>query len=214
MAVNTTEILGTDSLSGSRLVINDNFNALKDEINSIENYIDPSSGIIDSLASLETESLRVGVSSPLLEINSTTFDIVSDVTITGDLTLVGELLITNIETTSITDTSTAPSLIQEIGSATAVPPKSVYRMHNTGTSAVTVQLFNGAIGQEILFIYEGGGSGAIDIVPGTNATFTLTGSSTTITLTEAGQTVKLFCTVNSTGTNEWYIVGGNGYTLS
>lgn len=214
MAINVTNILGTDSLSGSRLVINDNFNILKDEINLIENYIDPSSGIIDSVISLETEALKVGVSSPLLEINSSTFDIISDVDLIGNLNLRGELLLKNIETSSITDTSTAPTLIQDIGSTTAAPSKSVYRVHNTGTSPVTIQLFDGEIGQEILFIYEGGGSGAVDIVPGSNASFTLPSSGTAISITSPGETVKLFCTVNSTGNNEWYIVGGNGYTIS
>lgn len=214
MPVNTTEILGTDSLSGSRLVINDNFNALKDEINAIENYVDASSGIIDSLNSLETESIRIGVSSPLLEINSSTFDIISNVTLIGDLKLNGELLIQNIETTSITDTSTAPSLIQEIGSATSVPAKSVYRLHNTGTSPIIVQLYDGEIGQEVLFLYEGGGNGLVEIIAGSNATLTLPTAGSTITLSDPGHSVKLFCTVNSTGNNEWYIIGGNGYIIT
>lgn len=214
MAITTTNILGTDSLSGSRLVINDNFNIIKDEINSIENFIDPSSAIIDSLVSIESESIKIGTSSPLLEINSTTFDIISDVNLIGDLRLQGELLIKNIETTSITDITTAPLLIQDIGSSTSVPGRSVYRMHNNGTSPLTIQLFNGEIGQEILFIYEGGGSGPIDIIAGSNAVITLPSAATRITLNDSGETVKLFCTVNSVGNNEWYIIGGNGYIVS
>lgn len=213
MAISITEILGTDSLSASRLVLNDNFNILADEINAMEAYFDPSSGIIDSLTSLQTEALRVGISSTILEINSSTFDIVSDIDITGDIILRGSLLRNDIESTSITDVTTAPSFIQDIGSTTTVPDKTVYRMSNAGTSPMTIQLFEGNVGQEIFFIYEGGGSGQIDIVGGPGTTFTLDGGST-ITMSDAGQTVHMLCITNSVGNKEWYIIGGNGYIVS
>ena len=54
MAITVTNILGTDSLTASRPIINDNFNILKDEINAIEAYIDPDAGTIDGLVSLQT----------------------------------------------------------------------------------------------------------------------------------------------------------------
>ena len=59
MAISVTEILGTDSLSGSRLVINDNFNVLASEINAMETYFAPTAGTITNLNNLATEALRV-----------------------------------------------------------------------------------------------------------------------------------------------------------
>ena len=90
MAISVTEILGTDSLSGSRLVLNDNFNVLASEINAMEVYFSPSAGTITGLTSLTTEALRVGISTVLLDINSSTFDISANVTMNAsNLTLTG-----------------------------------------------------------------------------------------------------------------------------
>ena len=73
MAISVTEILGTDSLSGSRLVLNDNFNILTSEINAMEVYFNPTAGTLTNLNDVKTESLRVGLSTILLDINSSTF---------------------------------------------------------------------------------------------------------------------------------------------
>ena len=89
MAISVTEILGTDSLSGSRLVINDNFNVLASEINSMEVYISPSAGTITNLNNLSSEALRVGLSTILLDINASTFDILTNVKMTGNLNMTG-----------------------------------------------------------------------------------------------------------------------------
>ena len=84
MAITVTTILGTDSLTASRPIINDNFNILKDEINAIEAYIDPDAGTIDGLVSLQTGELRVGpVSSYYMEISSSVFNINNDITFTS-----------------------------------------------------------------------------------------------------------------------------------
>ena len=86
MAISVTEILGTDSLSGSRLVINDNFNILASEINAIEVYFNPTAGTITNLNDVKTESLRVGLSTVLLDINANTFNILTRVNMSGTLT--------------------------------------------------------------------------------------------------------------------------------
>jgi len=112
MAISVTEILGTDSLSGSRIVINDNFNILASEINAIENYFNPTAGTITNLNDVRTEALRVGLSTVLLDINASTFDILVDVDIeNGDLSLNGGNLIrNNIDPQVINDTFAGPSL--------------------------------------------------------------------------------------------------------
>lgn len=48
MAVTTTTIAGTDSLSGSRITINDNFKTLEDALNSILSAFDIVSGRFDN----------------------------------------------------------------------------------------------------------------------------------------------------------------------
>ena len=53
------EILGTDPISGSRLVINSNFSTLDNEITLIENYLHPDTGIIDTLTKVSTNQLYV-----------------------------------------------------------------------------------------------------------------------------------------------------------
>jgi len=211
--ISVTTILGTDSLSGSRLVINDNFSILADEINAMEGYFDPSAGTIDGLTSLQTESLKVGLSTVRLDINSSTFDIVADVDMVGDLDIQGSILRNDIEPTSITEISTAPLLIQEIGTSTTVPPRTVYRTHNAGTSAVTIQIHPAVAGQELFFIYEGGGTGEVAIEAAAGASLTLDSGATQISLNEAGHTVHLMSITNSVGNQEYYIVGGNGYGL-
>ena len=50
MAVTTTAIAGTDSLSGSRITINDNFKTLEDALNSILSAFDIVSGRFDNSA--------------------------------------------------------------------------------------------------------------------------------------------------------------------
>ena len=79
MAISVTEILGTDSLSGSRLVLNDNFNILTSEINAMEVYFNPTAGTITNLNDLKTQSLRVGLSTILLDVNASTFGILTNV---------------------------------------------------------------------------------------------------------------------------------------
>jgi hypothetical protein len=48
MAVSTTTIAGTDSLSGSRITINDNFKTLEDALNSVLSAFDIVSGRFDN----------------------------------------------------------------------------------------------------------------------------------------------------------------------
>jgi hypothetical protein len=73
---NITEILGTDSLSSSRLTINSNFTALNDEIADITSLVDPVTSTITGIDSISAESINLsylqgGSSSPILSIDST-----------------------------------------------------------------------------------------------------------------------------------------------
>ena len=56
-----TEILGTDSLSSSRLTLNDNFLSLEDEITDLKGYLDPTAATLSGVT-LNTTQIEIGSS--------------------------------------------------------------------------------------------------------------------------------------------------------
>jgi hypothetical protein len=215
MAISVTEILGTDSLSGSRLVINDNFNVLASEINSMEVYFAPSAGTITNLNNVSTEALRVGLSTILLDINASTFDILTNVKMTGNLNLTGGGLFRNdTNPTTQNDTLAGSGMTLDIGTSTAIPPYSINRVGNSDTSNnLVISLYSGSIGQEIFFTYTESQTGTVRI-NGVANNLVLTGAGTNLDLTGLGQTVHLLCIDNGSGVGVWYVVGGTGFTVS
>jgi len=215
MAISVTEILGTDSLSGSRLVINDNFNVLASEINSMEVYFAPSAGTITNLNNLSTEALRVGLSTILLDINASTFDILTNVKMTGNLNMTGGGIFRNdTNPTTLNDTGQSMPATRNVGATGAIPPYSLNRVGNSDTvNTLTLALFNGSIGQEIFFVYAQAATGLVRI-NGVSNNLVLTGAGTNLDLTALGQSVHLLCIDNGSGVGVWYVVGGTGYTVS
>tara|TARA_R110002153_G_scaffold11196_3_gene43240 strand:+ start:260 stop:904 length:645 start_codon:yes stop_codon:yes gene_type:complete len=214
MAISVTEILGTDSLSGSRLVINDNFNVLTSEINAMEVYFAPSAGTITNLNNVSTEALRVGLSTILLDINASTFDILTNVRMTGNLNISNGGVIRNDTNPSTqNDILAGPGLTLSIGGSTAVPPYSINRCGNANALPVVATLYTGTIGQEIFFIYSEANTGTFRI-NGFNNNLVLTGAGTNLDLTALGQSVHLLSIDDGAGGGVWYVVGGTGYTVS
>lgn len=215
--ISVTEILGTDSLSGSRLVINDNFSILASEINAIENYFNPTAGTITNLNDVRTESLRVGLGTVLLDINAATFDILTNVNVlNGNLTLTGGGLIRNdIDPNVLNDTFVGPlPATYNIGTATAVPPYTTERVgNNDAINTLSLDLREGAIGQEIFFVYSEATTGDVDIISSVDPTI-LPGTATVVTLNGAGQTAHFMSVDDGTGNGVWFLVGGAGYTLA
>tara|TARA_B100000900_G_scaffold227197_1_gene192886 strand:+ start:136 stop:780 length:645 start_codon:yes stop_codon:yes gene_type:complete len=214
MAISVTEILGTDSLSGSRLVINDNFNVLASEINAMEVYFAPSSGTINNLNNVSTEALRVGLSTILLDVNASTFDILTNVRMTGNLNMQGSSIFRNdTNPTTLDDVEGGVSMTINVGTSTAIPPYSVNRIGNADiTTNLDILLANGTIGQEIFFLYSTG-SGAV-VIKGVAGNLVTTGVADEITLSNLGETVHLLAIDNGAGQPVWFIVGGDGYVLS
>lgn len=209
MAISVTEILGTDSLSGSRLVLNDNFNILTSEINAMEVYFNPTAGTITNLNDLKTESLRVGLSTILLDVNASTFDVLTNVNMTGNLNLNGGGLIRNdIDPTTLDQNLTSPIAV---GTSTAVPPYTIERVGNSTGTPIVINLNDGSIGQEIFFVYSEAQTGVIEI-QGAVTPLVLPGG-TKLQLNAQGETVHLLCVDDGTGNGEWYLVGGTGYTI-
>lgn len=214
MPISVTQILGTDSLSGSRLVLNDNFNIVASEINAIENYFNPVAGTITNLNDVRTESLRVGLNTVLLDINAATFDILTTVRVNnGDIRLNnGGLVRNDIDPVVLNDVNVISPF--SIGSG-ATPPYTIERVGNaTGNpSPVVLELFAGLIGQEIFFVYSQATTGDVEIIGGGGNPLILPGGST-LTLNGQGQTAHFLCIDDGTGNGDWYLVGGVGYTVS
>jgi len=211
MAISVTEILGTDSLSGSRLVLNDNFNILTSEINAMEVYINPTAGTITNLNDLKTESLRVGLSTVLLDINASTFDILTNVEMSGNLSLNnGGLFRNDIDPQTLDDVFATAGVIT-VGTSTAIPPYTVERVGNSTVTPVTIQLNDGSIGQEIFFVYSEAQTGVISI-SGAVTPLVLPGG-TSIELNAQGQTAHLLCVNDGLGNGVWFLVGGTGYSI-
>jgi len=217
MSISVTEILGTDSLSGSRLVINDNFSILASEINAIENYFNPTAGTITNLNDVRTESLRVGLNTVLLDINAATFDILTNVRIAnGDIALNGGGLIRNsVDPNVLNDIFISPlPASYSIGSGTAVPPYTTERVGNNDlANTLTLELNDGVIGQEIFFLYSDATTGTVDII-GFDVNLILALANTIVRLDGQGQTAHFMCTDDGTGNGVWYLVGGVEYTLA
>jgi hypothetical protein len=213
MAISVTEILGTDSLSGSRLVINDNFNVLASEINSMEVYFSPSGGTITNLNNLSSEALRVGLSTILLDINASTFDILTNVKMTGNLNMTGAGIFRNdTNPQTLNDTFAGGSPIP-VGTSTAIPAYTMNRVGNATATAIAITLNSGSIGQEIFFIYTEG-TGDV-VISGVANNLVLPGGVTnSLTLDTIGKSVHLLAIDNGSGVAVWFLVGGTGYVIS
>lgn len=208
MAITVTEILGTDSISGSRIVINDNFAILRDEINSIESYLDPDSGTIDGLNSLSTLELFVGQTGNYgLEITATSFNINRDVDFNANVSLTGLL---NIDSFGLLD----EAAFTGIASITPSTGFANYVIVHTSTSDFAVELNAGNAGQDVSFFLEQKGGGSVLIQASTGQVFVLDTSNDKISLDDIGSSVTLRYVTDSTNNGAWYIVNSHNATLT
>ena len=154
-----TEILGTDSLSSSRITINTNFTTLEDEVADIKTYLDPTAQTLSGVAITGT-SLNVSGTSALQVTTATTLDT------TGNVTFGAAVIKSGFS-----------------GSVTALSTPFAYSTYLVDASAGAVSLDASTVtGQEISLIFTAIGNnldatnvaGATTITPNTvNDTLTL-----------------------------------------
>jgi len=84
---------------------------------------------------------------------------------------------------------------------------------SANVNPLTLELFEGAIGQEIFFVYSDATANTVTITAGSNTDLILDGG-TTVELNGPGQTAHFMCIDNGTGNGDWYLVGGLGYTVA
>lgn len=208
MAVNTTEILGTDSISGSRIIINDNFSILRDEINSIEAYLDPDAGTIDGLNSLSTTELFVGPAGGYnLELTGTSFDININVDLNANMTLNGLL---NINSFGLIDEAAFTGV-------TTIDPSTGfanYSIVHTSTSDFVIEIGAGNPGQDVSFFLEQKGGGSVLIQAETGTVLVLDITNDKISLDDIGSSVTLRYVTDSVNNGSWFIVSSHNVTAT
>lgn len=206
--ITLSTLLGTDSISTSRLVINDNLSVIEDEINAMETYFNPSNATLINMTSITTDALKIGLSSTRLEISASLFNLIGNPQINGNLSVNGQVYRNSVNTATLT--ALAPSF--NIGSLVAPPPKTIYRVSNATGAAITFKVFDGQIGQELFFVCEPTTS-AVLIEADSTSTFLLSGAATKVRLDAVGKTVHLLCISDALANPVWVVVGGNGYAL-
>ena len=177
------EILGTDSLSSSRITLNDNFVELQDRIDDISNYLNTSAATLTNVAVTATQ-INVSGGSTLTNVTA------SDLSLSGAADFQGTVFKTAVE-------GSAAAGVTSFG---ATFSSHTYFVQDTG--GATINLPAGQHGQEIMLMADTGGGVPLDA---TN----ISGVSTA-TLTTAGDAVSLRAIDDGTGSVLWYCVGKSG----
>jgi len=185
---NITEILGTDSVSSSRPVINSNFELLNDELASVTALLNPTTGVLSGLTSATSEQLNVVDGSTLLSVNSTgatfgTAVAMQTVNVGGKLIKSGV-----VGTAAVATTNLAPSTLD----------KSNYFIDGAFTLPV------GDDGQEITLINVANSAVAVQANTGQGAAL----GATSISLDGLNSTITLRC-FNTV----WYVIGSHNTTV-
>ena len=190
-SVTVTEILGSDSISGSRITINSNFLILQNWVNGFESTfgIDTSTGVLDLTgASTGRVSALTGrfntVSTPasgtaLSSINSSggaSFVSVSSqsLAVSGPATLAGDVGISSNLTQSAGVTASFAGSVSYTGRQTFGNYAS--EVHNNNWSKNSTTLADGAPGLTAAFPVTTSGIGGGGIVTGVNSPYVVTGT--------------------------------------
>lgn len=186
---NITQILGTDSLSSSRPVINSNFQLLNDDIADIQALIDPTNATIQNISSATVQSLTVINNTTNIATFATTgIDLDVDVEVAARMTMGGEIMKTGIEGSAVSPTGTTTP-----GSLT----ESTYFI-NTGFT-----LPAGISGQEVTLINVNTSDVTISAAAGISlgaTSLSLNGQNSTVTLRYIGTV--------------WYVIASHAATIS
>ena len=194
---NITEILGTDSLSGSRPTINSNFTALNNEIADITALIDPVTSTITGIDSISAQQLTLStivnnVNTAILQVDSTTatFSVAASF---GQSVNATKAVIKSGKTGAPGSGNGSPQTTPDFSSISTF-----------FANAATIQLPTGADGQEVL-VMSTNASG----VTVTSGAGTLGATSLVLDNVNSSATLRYF-----SGTNTWYIVASHDVTWS
>lgn len=172
-----TTIQGTDSLSASRVTLNDNFTALNYELNAVTALLDPVTGNLTGVTGAEVETLSV------------------DGGAAAEFAATGNTLTADTQVDGLIQFNDAVVYDQESVAPGSMPAASTFTSSTYVINAAGSITLNNAIdGQQITIIADGG------IVTVANAV-DVAGVNTSITIDQYGTLSLRFI-----GSN-WYIVG-------
>ena len=180
-----TEILGTDSLSSSRVTINDNFLDVQDEIVDLKGLLNPATNQltgVDITANSITISGSPGTAT-LLATTATSLDV------TGNTKIDGAVIKAGVQGSFGSGIPSMPTTLAH----------STYFVDCANATAQTINLGSGADGQEIMMIATS--VGAVDA----NAI----AAATSVDFDGPGSTLTLRFFVS-----DWYIVGSHKCTIT
>lgn len=194
---NITEILGTDSLSATRLTLNSNFAAINDEIADITALIDPVTSSISGITSISANSINLSILSggstvQLVAIDSSgaVFNVAAD--FNADVDLQKKVLKSGkigAGGSGNGSTSTAPTIIEA----------STYFADNSFDLPI------GSEGQEVTIISTA--SSAITV--GAQVGASIAATSISLDGINSSVTVRFF-----SSNNTWYIVSSHATTIA
>lgn len=139
MAIITT-IQGTDSLSASRVTLNDNFTAINSELAAVTTLLDPATGNLLNVVDAEVETLLVDGGNAA-EFATTGNTLTADTDVDGAVSFNGKVAYT------VTAASTLPAANSFAGTIYVI---------DSATAANPVILNVGDNGQEIMLVADGG----------------------------------------------------------
>ncbi len=158
-----TEILGTDSLSSSRITLNDNFSSIEDEITSLKGYLDTTAGTLSG----------VTISTSQITIDGGTSIDASSATIGVTTTFNGAININN----ALIKNSVSGSVSSPL---TALPASFVFSTYFIDPASSLALSASSIDGNEITLISTG--SGTVTGTFGGGNTLTFAGANETTTL--------------------------------
>ena len=185
---NITEILGTDSVSSSRPVINSNFELLNDELATVTALLNPTTSILSGLTNATTQQLNVVDGSTLFSVSSSGAQIGTAANFTSATSFGGSIIKSGVAGTAGTATTNlSPSTLDKgtyfIDGAFSIP---------AGTDGLEVTLIN-----------VGGAS--LVVSPGTGAQL----GANSIALDNTNSTITLRCFEN-----KWYVISSHACTIA
>ena len=185
---NITEILGTDSLSSSRITINGNFSSLNNELADISTLLDPSTSTISGLSLVSSETITIQDGGTLIaNANANVFQIGVSAEFDKEVSLGGRLIKNGVNGTAAAPINT--------GSSALNPSAAEYTTYIINNDA---NLPAGLEGQEITIVNEGGAS--INITGNLGATsLALDNTNSNVTLRYVG--------------SKWYVISHVGATI-
>jgi len=185
---NITEILGTDSLSSSRITINGNFSSLNNELADISTLLDTTTSTIAGMSSIQTETITVQDGGTLIaSANANVFQIGVSSEFDKEVSLGGRLLKNGVLGTAASPINTGANALDP-----ATGEYTTYLINNNAA------LPAGLEGQEVTIVNEAGGSIAITGPIGASS-LELDNTNSNVTLRYVG--------------SKWYVISHVGATI-